>query len=244
MKFSGFATGFGSRPLCANHPDAPGLLREVSSGGFCRNYRPKPPAPAQPAGTVRRITLARGGFVLVDAADYEWLNRHKWTARGTGGYACRQEKGRMIYMHREIMNAPKGMVVDHIDGNRQNNCRSNLRVCTQRENQHNQAKQISSASRFKGVFHDKRCGKWYAEARCNGEHFRVGPFEDEVEAARAYDRLAVELFGEFAYLNFPEDWPPEKRREAFAKKETVNALRRAKAERAKRREGQKEKGQR
>jgi hypothetical protein len=243
MKFSGFTTGFGSRPLCSNHPDAPGQLREVGSGGICRNYRPNPPAPAQPADTVRRICMNRGHSVLVDAADYEWLSRYNWTAH-TSGYAARREKGRLILMHRVIMNPPQGMVVDHIDGNRQNNCRSNLRVCTRRENTCNRAKRIGCASRFKGVFYNKDCGKWYVQAEFNGEHLRGGYFHDEAEAARAYDRLAVECFGEFAYLNFPEDWPPEKRREAYAQKETIHALRQAKAERAKRRKGQKEKGQR
>ena len=235
MKLSGFTSGFGIRPLCSNHPEAPGRQREVLPGGLCRNYRPKPPAPAQPEGTVRRIALAHGGFVLVDAADFEWLNRYKWTARGTGGYATRCEKGRMISMHREIMNAPRGMVVDHIDRNKQNNCRSNLRTCTRRQNVCNRVKRIGCASRFKGVLFNKRCGKWYAQAYLNHECFKTGFFDDEVEAARAYDRLAVELFGAFAYLNFPDEWPPERRRETYAKKETVRKMRQARAARAKRR---------
>jgi hypothetical protein len=243
-KLSGFLTGFGVRPLCSNHPEAPGRLRQVSAGGICRNYRPKPPAPAQPRDTIRRIALAHGGFVLVDAADFEWLNRYRWTARGTGGYATRYEKGRMISMHREIMNAPRGMVVDHIDHNKQNNCRSNLRTCTRRQNVCNRVKRIGCVSRFKGVLFNKLCGKWYAQAYLKHECFKTGFFADEVEAARAYDRLAVELFGAFAYLNFPEDWPPERRQEAYVKKENVQKIRRAKAERAKRREekGKKAKG--
>jgi len=64
-----------------------------------------------------------------------------------------------------------------------------------------------------------------------------GYFDTEIEAARIYDRLAVELFGEFAGLNFPEEWPPERRQEAFAKKETIRAAQKAKAQRATRRKG-------
>ena len=229
-KVSGFLTGFGVRPTCSNHPETPGRLREVSPGGLCRNYRPKPPD--RPAGAIRRLCLANGQSVLVDAADYEWLSRYKWTMRG-GGYASRRANGRIIYMHREIMQAPPGMVVDHIDGCRQNNYRSNLRICTRQENVHNRPKRIDSASRFKGVSFHKLRGKWFGQAYCDGEHFRTPLFADEVEAARAYDRLAVELFGVFAYVNFPEDWPPERREEVYAGKETVQAIRNRRAERAK-----------
>jgi hypothetical protein len=121
------------------------------------------------------------------------------------------------------------------DGNKRNNCRNNLRVCTRQENSHNRAKRIGSSSRFKGVRHDKDCDKWRAGIWFHGQNLGLGTFDDEVEAARAYDRLAVEIFGEFAHLNFPEDWSPEKRREAYAKNETVHELLKAKAERAKRR---------
>jgi hypothetical protein len=237
MRICGFTTGFGSRPLCSNHPDAPGQLREVSAGGICRNYRPKPPAPAQPEGTVRRISMAHGLFVLVDAADYEWLNKYKWSPRGSGRYAGRKEKGKTIYMHRQIMNAPPGMIVDHIDGNAPNNCRSNLRLCTPRQNQCNHVKRIGCISRFKGVYRNKRCGQWFVMIRPEDKPIWFGYFDTEIEAARIYDRLAVELFGEFAGLNFPEEWPPERRQEAFAKKETIRAAQKAKAQRAMRQKG-------
>ena len=227
-------------PVCSNHPDARGQLREVPPGGICRNYRPRPPDPAPPEGTLRRISIGRGLSVLVDAADYEWLSRYTWTTHNSG-YAARREKGRLIFMHREIVQAPPGLVVDHMDGNRQNNYRSNLRICTRRENSQNRAKRIGCVSRFKGISREKHSGKWRAQAYLAGEPFRTGLMDDEVEAARAYDRLAVELFGAFAYLNFPEDWPPEKRAEAFAKKETIHALRQRKAEKAKRREAKRQK---
>jgi len=223
-------------PVCSNHPESPGRLREVAPGGICRNYRPRPAAP--PEETVRRIMMSGGQFVLVDAADYEWLSQYNWTM--CGGYAVRRENGRLIYLHREIVHAPKGMVVDHIDGNKQNDCRSNLRICTRRQNLQNQPKRIGATSRFKGVFYDKRRGKWYAQIQFEGEPFRIGYFKEEIEAARVYDRVAAECFGEFAYLNFPEDWPPERRSEAFAKKETINALRQKKAEKAKQREAKRQ----
>ncbi len=199
-------------PMCANHPQWPGQLREVP-GTPCRNYRPKLP---EPGGDVMRIPMDNGLYALVDAADYEWLNQYKWSRCGAG-YAGRYEKGKVIYMHRQIMQAPKGVVVDHIDGNRANNSRSNLRLCTCSENGYNNVKRIGSASRFKGVFRRKKDGRWYAMVFFRGKYIWLGFFDDEVEAARAFDRKAVELGIVFARLNFPEEWPPERRQEVYAK---------------------------
>ena len=114
----------------ANHPWWPGRLHDVP-GVSCCNYRPKP---AEPTGdSVRWIPLGDGFYAYVDAADYDWLSQWTWHMY-EDGYPARYEKKRKIYMHREIMQPPKGMVVDHIDANRANNCRFNLRVCTREEN--------------------------------------------------------------------------------------------------------------
>ena len=205
--------GWAHRPMCANHPDTPSLMRPTPIGRTCRNYRARP---ATPAGDVRRIPLAGGLYAYVDAADYEWLSRYHWSLF-SGGYAARRdEKGKWILMHREIMQAPDGMTVDHTDGNKANNCRFNLRVCTPDENRHNQAKRSDSTSRFKGVGRDRRRGKYRARFTRNGHRFWLGYFDDEVEAARAYDHKAVECCGPFARVNLPEEWPPERIREVYA----------------------------
>ncbi len=218
-------------PRCANHPQWPGELHDVS-GVPCRNYRPKPP---EPKGNVRRIPVAEGQFVLVDAADYEWLKQ--WTWHLTDGYAARWQGNKRIYMHREIVQPPPGMVVDHIDHNRGNNCRSNLRACTHQENMYNRAKRSRSCSHFKGVGYRKRDRKWYAEVVFRGETIWLSFFDTEVEAARAYDRAAVEFFGEFAYLNFPDEWPPERRREVYAAAQPLRDALIAKAARARAEKG-------
>jgi hypothetical protein len=142
------------------------------------------------------IPLGEGFYAYVDAADYEGLTRHVWYL--SNGYAVRNENGKRIYMHRQLAEAPADMVVDHMDGNRANNCRFNLRVCTRSENLRNQRKRLGSRSRFKGVLYDKQYRKWFAVC---GRHFR-GYFNDEIEAARAYDRMAVQYLDEFARLNF------------------------------------------
>jgi hypothetical protein len=199
-------------PQCANHPFWPGQLHDVP-GVPCRNYQPKPAEPQDES--VRWIPLGDGSYAYVDAADYERLNQGHWRMCSTG-YAGRLEKGKWVLMHREIMQPPEGMIVDHADGNRANNCRFNLRVCTHQENVLNQRKRRGSASRFKGVSYSKRRRKWYVRIRFGGKPIWLGYFTDEAEAARAYDRKAVELFGEYARLNFPQEWPPERRAQVQA----------------------------
>jgi len=201
-------------PRCANHPQWPGQLHEVP-GVPCRHYRPRP-IPPEGEG-VRMIPLAEGGYAYVDAADYEWLNQ--WTWHLEDGYAVRYDKGKRILMHRQIMQPLKGMVVDHSDGNRANNCRANLRVCTRWENNCNTRKRSGTYSGFKGVFYNKHRRKWFAMCEYKGERIWRGYFDDEFDAARAYDRIAVELFGEFARLNFPREWPPERRAEVHAQRQ-------------------------
>ena len=232
MKLSSFTPGFPCGPLCANHPDTPGQLRRVSSGGVCRNYRPKP---AATEGDIKRIPLGEGQYALVDAADHEWLRQ--WTWRLQNGYAVRYENGRRIYMHRVLMEPPAGMLVDHVNRSKLDNCRANLRVCTPQENTHNRGKRAGSSSRFKGVGYHKMERKWYAKLRVGGIPIWLGYFVDEIEAARVYDRKAVELFGEFACLNFPDEWPLEQRQQVYADAQPLRDTLKAKAAQTKTEKG-------
>ena len=181
------------------------------TGTACRNYRPKPP---EPAGAVKRIPLGDGRYALVDAADYDWLSQYNW--RLQNGYAARRHQTRTTYMHREIAKPPPGMMVDHVNHNKRDNRRANLRVCTRQQNTQNNDKHARSSSRFKGVGYSKDRRKWFAKIWFEGQRIWLGYFLDEVEAARTYDAKAVELFGEFAHLNFPDEWPPERRAEVHA----------------------------
>ena len=200
--------------LCANCAEAPGELTDMPATGLCRNFRRRrgpvvrlePPEP--PNDEIRYIPLTRGKFAIVDAADYERLSKHKWLASGDeqrGFYAARRVGNKLVLMHRVIMNAPEGTVVDHINGNSLNNRRGNLRLCTQKQNSRNARSSRHSTSRFKGVYFHKQTGKWVATIGYNGKTIHLGSFDDEIEAAKAYDRKARELFGEFAYLNFPDE---------------------------------------
>jgi hypothetical protein len=188
--------------LCANHPDSPGVLTEVTPTHTCRNFRARPEPPND---EVRYIALTKGLCAIVDAEDYEEVSQYKWSAHinGANRYAVRCNKGKRLAMHRFIMKPPKGMVVDHIDGNGLNNRRSNLRICTAQQNQCNR-KPRGRTSRFKGVRYRKEQGKYVAAIMSRGELIHIGCFDDEEEAAHARDRKAIELHGEFAYLNFPD----------------------------------------
>jgi hypothetical protein len=210
-------SGFAAWPTCGNQPDSPGRMRECPRGGVCRNYRVRPPVPQ--GDGVKTIPLGDGVYAYVDAVDYEWLNQWHW--RVHGGYAARHEnrngKRKVVFMHREIMKPPPGKIVDHANGNKLDNTRANLRNITSQENQHNRRKQRGASSIYKGVTYYKAGRCWRARVDLGKESFYLGQFDSEVEAARAYDYKAVELFGEFARPNFPDQWPAERRREVHAK---------------------------
>jgi hypothetical protein len=121
------------------------------------------------------------------------------------------------------MQPPKGRVVDHIDANNANNCRFNLRVCAQSENLCNRRKRHGSCSRYIGVLYSEEHHKWYARCRFEGRKHWLGYFGNEIEAARAYDLAAVTYFGEFARLNFPREWPPERRAEVYTQRDAAKA---------------------
>ena len=203
-------------PACANHPDSLGRMRRVPARGICRNYRPRP---ATPAGEVKQIPLGEGLYACVDAADFERLSQ--WTWHLSGGYAMRRQKGKAIFLHREIVRPPKGMVVDHVNRNKLDDTRANLRVCTLRENACNRDKKRGSSSRFIGVRYRKDRDKWRAEIRFEGKPIFLGHFAEEIDAARAHDRAAVEYSGASARLNFPGEWPAERCQEVQAQRDAA-----------------------
>ena len=121
------------------------------------------------------------------------------------------EKKYHFYVHRLVAhdfleNPDNKQLVDHIDGNRQNNQVTNLRYATISENNRNRLKSIkSTTSRYKGVYWSKENSKWRARIEVNGKKIHLGYFDNEKEGAEAYNNAAIELFGEFANLNIIED---------------------------------------
>ena len=157
------------------------------------------------------IQLTQGLYALVDGKDFECLNQYKWCVhkRKFTYYAVRNTKvkngkQRTILMHRQILGMLPGiMEIDHKNHNGLDNRKSNLRICTVTQNQHNQklCNRIGT-SQYKGVCWDKSNKKWLVSIQYNGKRINLGRFTNEIEAAKIYDQKAKNLFGEFAYTNF------------------------------------------
>lgn len=159
---------------------------------------------------MKHIPLTKDKVAVVDDCDFAYLSQFSWQAhKGRHTYyACRQARrgtGKQAteQMHRVITAAPHNMDVDHWDGDGLNNQRYNLRLCSNLQNSCNKRKVAAASSVFKGVTWNKRLNKWVSQAQLAGAKMHLGVFETEKEAARAYDRAAVQHFGEFARLNFP-----------------------------------------
>lgn len=156
---------------------------------------------------MKRIPLTKGYWALVDDDDWSTLMLYKWHAVTTPSglvYAARREHGKVILMHRSLTDAQDSDLVDHQDHNGLNNQRHNLRSIGRKGNAANRIKTRSpTSSRFKGVTWNAARKKWVAQIHSEGVNKNLGGFHDEKQAALAYDRAAVEHFGDFACLNFP-----------------------------------------
>jgi hypothetical protein len=165
---------------------------------------------------MKEIQLTKGKVTFVDDKDFEWLNQWKWQANKqtykniTNFYAVRSGKrinGKRlgIKMHRFILNAPKGIEVDHRDTDGLNNQRYNLRLCTCQQNNMNINPYRGCSSKYKGVGWHKKNKKWQVQIALNRKSKHLGYFVSETEAALAYNFAATKLFGEFARLNIIEE---------------------------------------
>jgi hypothetical protein len=158
---------------------------------------------------MKQIPLTKGQFVLVDEEDYKNLNQFKWYC-SFYGYAVRnihvypgQSGWRPTMMHRIILGLSRydKRVIDHINGNKLDNRKENLRICTQAQNAMNARRAITNKSGFKGVSWDKQRGKWKAYLSIKNKQKLLGRFIDKVNAAKAYNKAAKYYRGEFASLN-------------------------------------------
>jgi len=141
----------------------------------------------------------KGLDIQVDDEDYESLNKYNWNTNNLG-YASTP-----IMMHRLIMNAPKDLVVDHIDRNPRNNQKSNLRICTQGENNKNRICNRTNKTGYKGVAIDPHGGqnsKYRTIIGHKGKQYRFASFPTAKLAALMYDFWATYFQGQYAHTNF------------------------------------------
>ena len=189
------------RGMCAAH------YREwlkINGTGIQRKRMQRRPAVIE--GDIAKIPLgvdAKNGYAIVDA-DMAWLADNHQFCLSDNGYAKTDIDGAGVRLHHLIMGKPpKPLVTDHINRDRLDNRKSNLRFVTFRRNIQN-AKGQPNRSGFKGVAYVNTTGKWRAYIKPHGKQLNIGTFTTKEEAAKAYDREAKRYWGDYAYLNFPD----------------------------------------
>ena len=154
---------------------------------------------------MKEIYTSKNIAIQVSDEDFDWLNSFNWHIN-SNGYAIRNYGGhrsKQKYMHREILGLTKrSEIADHKDRNRLNNQRDNLRLATNSQNAANKNVLVSKTSIYRGVSLYRTGNQWDAFIKFECKHFFLGRFNNEYEAALAYDKKALELHGEFASLNF------------------------------------------
>ena len=157
---------------------------------------------------MKQISLTKGQFTIVDNEDFERLNQYKWFCSNRG-YVCRNKKlgygkfnRKTEWMHRLIINTPENMYTDHINGNKLDNRKSNLRICIKSENNRNVNKRKNNTSGYKGVFFNKVWKTWFVKLTIGKKYITGGKtYKNPKEAAIRYNKLAKKYYGEFASLN-------------------------------------------
>jgi len=159
---------------------------------------------------VKEIQLTQGYVASVDDEDFERVNQFKWYAHRnkirTVVYGYTKINKKSVMLHRFIMKVNETKIqVDHRNGDGLDCKKVNMRLCLHGQNQANGKKYKNCSSKYKGVYYSNHAKKWAAQVATgvSGKPRPLGYFNDEKEAAKAYDKAALELHGEFALINFP-----------------------------------------
>lgn len=153
---------------------------------------------------MKNINLSKNKIAIIDDDDFINVSKYKWFFHSKG-YACRNErvgkKKNNCFMHRFILGAKNGEQVDHINRNKLDNRKVNLRICSNSQNQMNSKLRKDNTSRCKGVSWHKIHKKWQSKIFFNGKDYWLGYFHDKKDAIKIYKKEAMRLFGEFANFN-------------------------------------------
>jgi hypothetical protein len=146
----------------------------------------------------------RGGVALVSPEDYEMVKKYSW--HESQGYAtCTSyNNNESSLMHRLIMKPKDNEMIDHINNNRLDNRRENLRICNVTVNNLNRKKTKNASSQYKGVYFDKKSNKYTTQISNNGKTYSLGQFENEIDAAEQVDKFILFNKWDYIYLNFPD----------------------------------------
>lgn len=150
-----------------------------------------------------RSDAKRKLLVMVDDEDYNYLSKFNWHVSKDKCVASwlGSKNNKRILIHRFIMNPPDNMEIDHIDGNRLNNQKSNLRLATSSQNKCNRGARKDCKSGYKGVSWHKQNNKWSVRIMTDGKYLSLGLYDDIKEAALAYNNASKKYHGEFAFMN-------------------------------------------
>lgn len=142
--------------------------------------------------------IQNGKKVLIDKKDVEIVDCNNWYKYGDG-YISTSIKPRIL-MHRLITGAKRGQVVDHLNGNKSDNRRANLRICSYSENSHNKTRRGKLKNKLRGVSWSKSSYLWRAGISKNGVKY-CKFFKTKEQTIAYYNKMAIELYGQFAQLN-------------------------------------------
>lgn len=149
-------------------------------------------------GDVTTLYTSDRKEIVIDTEDYPMVSKHCWNIMRSG-YVTSTISGKPIYLHRFILNPSSDMEVDHINCNKADNRKENLRICHHYQNSKNRKKKSNNTSGIVGVTYDKRRNKWVARIWDNGKKIHLGEFKDIEDAIKTRKEAEIKYYGEYAY---------------------------------------------